>query len=97
MIRYVEDIPANLDNIIIMMAEDIRVDKIDERNKIQKSLDRLIHQNYIARTGDTYNFLTDAEQDVEREIRDEYVDPSEITRKISEMIFGNIYTTKIPL
>lgn len=94
MIRYLEDIPANLDNIVIMMAEDIRVDKIDERNKIQKSLDRLIHQNYIARIGDTYNFLTDAEQDVEREIRDEYVDPSEITRKISEMIFGNIYTTK---
>ncbi len=95
MIRYVDDeIPAKLDNIVIMMASDIRVDKIEERAKIQKSLDRLIRQNYIARTGDTYNFLTDAEQDVEREIRDEYVEPSEITRKISEMVFGNIYTTK---
>ena len=95
MIRYVDDeIPAKLDNIVIMMASDIRVDKIEERAKIQKSLDRLIRQNYIARTGDTYNFLTDAEQDVEREIRDEYVEPSEITRRISEMVFGNIYTTK---
>ena len=94
MIRYVDDIPANLDNIVIMMAEDIRLDKIGEKEKIQKSLDRLIRQNYIARTGDTYNFLTDAEQDVEREIKDEYVDPSEITRRISEMIFGSIYTSK---
>lgn len=94
LIRYVEDIPANLDNIVIMMAEDIRVDKIDEREKIQKSLDRLVRQNYIARIGDRYNFLTDAEQDVEKEIRDEYVEPIEITRKISEMIFENIYRTK---
>ena len=28
MIRYVDDIPANLDNIVIMMAEDIGLDKI---------------------------------------------------------------------
>ena len=94
MIRYVDDIPANLDNIVIMMAEDIGLDKISEKEKIQKSLDRLIRQNYIARTGDTYNFLTDAEQDVEREIKDEFVDPSEVTRRISEMIFGSIYTSK---
>ncbi len=31
---------------------------------------------------------------MEREIKDEYVDPSEITRRISEMIFGSIYTSK---
>lgn len=95
MVRYVNDeIPASIDNIVIMMAEDIRVDKIEQKNKIQKSLDRLIRQNYIARTGETYNFLTDEEQDVEREIKDEYIEPSEITRKISEMIFEDIYTTK---
>lgn len=95
MIRYVDDIPANLDNIVIMMAEDIRVDKINEKKNIQRSLDRLVSQNYIARrTGDTYNFLTDEEQDVEKEIRNEYVEPIEITRKIAEMIFENIYRTK---
>ena len=94
MVRYIDDIPANLDNIVIMMAEDIRVDKINERKKIQKSLDRLIQENYIARTGDIYNFLTDAEQDIEREIRDEYVDPSEVTSRISEIIFEEIYPKK---
>ncbi|WP_208738305.1 hypothetical protein, partial [Oceanidesulfovibrio marinus] len=44
-IRYFGYIPASLENIVIMMAEEIRVDKIDERTKIQKSLARLIHQN----------------------------------------------------
>lgn len=94
MIRYVDDIPAKLDNIIILMADNIRVDKLNEKKKVQESLDRLIRQNYIARTGDTYNFLTDAEQDVEREIRNEYVEPSEVTRAIADLIFGKIYTTK---
>ncbi len=94
MIRYVDDIPAKLDNIIILMADDIRVDKLGEKTCMQSSLDRLIKQNYIARTGDTYNFLTDAEQDVEREIRNEYIEPSEVTRAVSELVFGKIYTSK---
>ena len=28
LIRYIDDIPSNLDNIVILMADDIRVDKI---------------------------------------------------------------------
>ena len=94
MIRYVDDIPAKLDNIIILMANDIRVDKLNQKTKVQESLDRLIKQNYIARTGDTYNFLTDAEQDVEKEIRNEYVEPSEVTKAVSNLIFDKIYTAK---
>lgn len=94
MIRYVDDIPANLDNIIILMADDITVDKIDIKKNIQLSLERLIRQNYIARTGDIYNFLTDAEQDVEREIRNEYIEPSEVTKAISDILFGKIYPNK---
>lgn len=94
LIRYVDDVPAKLDNIIILMADDIEIGKLNEKTKVQKSLDRLIKQNYIARTGDTYNFLTDVEQDVEREIRNEYVEPGEITIAISDIIFGQIYRDK---
>ena len=34
------------------------------RKEIQGSLDRLVSQNYVARNGDTYTFLTDDEQDI---------------------------------
>ena len=68
LIRYVDDIPANLDNLVILMADDIRLDKITMRKTVQGSLDRLLSQNYIGRAGDTYNFLTDEEQDIQREI-----------------------------
>ena len=60
--------PANLDNLVILMADDIRLEKVAMREKLRGSLDRLIGQNYIGRTGDTYNFLTDEEQDIQKEI-----------------------------
>ena len=95
LIRYVDDIPANLDNLVILMADDIRLDKITMRKTVQGSLDRLLSQNYIGRAGDTYNFLTDEEQDIQREIyKNTQVDTSAIVERIGQMIFTDIYTTK---
>lgn len=95
LIRYVDDIPANLDNIVILMADDIRIDKITMRQTVGASLDRLLSQNYIGRSGDTYNFLTDEEQDIQRDIyKNTQVDTSEIVSRIGQTIFADIYTTK---
>lgn len=66
LIRYVDDVKANLDNITVLMTDDIRADKITMRQTIQQSLDRLVSQNYVSRAGDTYTFLTDDEQDIAR-------------------------------
>ncbi|NSC72035.1 BREX system P-loop protein BrxC [Blautia obeum] len=94
LIRYIDDIPSNLDNIVILMSDDIRVDKIIMREAVRGCLDRLMSQNYIGRTGDTYNFLTDEEQDIQREIRDTNVDTASIVERIAQMIYGDIFTTK---
>lgn len=94
LIRYVDDIKANIDNIVILMADDIRTDKIVLRETIKKSLERLMSQNYIGRTGDTYNFLTDEEQDIQREIKNTIVDTSSVVERISEIIYGDIYQQK---
>lgn len=96
LIRYIDqDIPANIDNIMILMADDIRVDTLAQRETVRESLNRLLGQNYIGRTGDTYNFLTDEEQDIQRAIKHETsVDTSAIVERIAQMIFADIYTTK---
>jgi hypothetical protein len=94
LVRYIDDIKANLDNIVILMADDIRMDKVVIREAIRGSLDRLLSQNYIGRTGDIYNFLTDEEQDIQREIKNTPVDTANIVKRIAEMVFGDIYTTK---
>lgn len=94
MIRYVDDIPANLDNIVILMADDIRTDKIVLREMVSESLNNLMSQNYIGRTGETYNFLTDEEQDIQRDIRNTVVDTAAIVDRIAQIIYGDIYQTK---
>ncbi len=80
-----------MDNIVILMADNIQLDKITRREEVQRSLDRLLSQNYIARTGETYRFLTNEEQDVQREIKNTAVDVSDVVNKIGSIIFGEIY------
>ena len=96
LIRYIDnDVPANLDNIVVLMVDSIEADKISMRETVRKSLDRLLSQNYIGRIGDTYNFLTDEEQDIQRAIRnDTTVDTATIVGRIAQMIFADIYTNK---
>lgn len=94
LIRYVDDIPANVDNIVILMADDIRTDKIALRERVGASLGRLMSQNYIGRSGDIYNFLTDEEQDVQRDIDNTVVDTASIVERIAQMIYADIYPTK---
>lgn len=94
LIRYVDDIPANVDNIVILMADDIRTDKIVLREKVGESLGRLMSQNYIGRSGETYNFLTDEEQDIQRDINNTVVDTASIVDRIAQMIYADIYQTK---
>lgn len=40
LIRYIDDIPSNIENLTILMADDIRVDKQVLREEVKKSLDQ---------------------------------------------------------
>ena len=94
LIRYIDDIPSNIDNIATLMIEDLRTDKIALRTSVAESLERLLSQNYISRNGDTYAFLTDEEQDVAMEIKNTSVDTAQITQSIGSTVFGEIYPAK---
>ena len=89
-----DDLKANVENISILRADDIRTDKISTRLEIQQSLDRLVSQNYVSRAGDTYTFLTDDEQDIAREIRNTPADSAIITKAISDIVFGKLFVSK---
>ena len=94
LIRYIDEIKSNLSNITVLMVDNIETDKIVSRQVIQASLDRLVRNNYVAKNGEVYTFLTDDEQDVTREIRDTPVDSSSIIKYIGSTIFGTIYQNK---
>ena len=94
LIRYIDDIKANIDNISILMVDDIRTDKITLRREIAQSLERLERQNYVARNGDNYSFLTDEEQDIAIDIRNTSVDSTTIVQSIGQTIFSELYPSK---
>lgn len=94
LVRYIEDVKANIDNISILMIDDIRTDKIALRASVTASLERLLSQNYISRNGDTYAFLTDEEQDIAIDIRNTVVDSAQVITSIAQTVYGEIYPSK---
>lgn len=94
LIRYVEGIASNIENLCTLMIEGIHADKITIRRSLQESLDRLVHENYASRNGETYLFLTDEEQDVNREIRNLPVDQNEVLHMIGQTVFADLYPGK---
>lgn len=91
LVRYIDDIKSNVDNISILMADRIDVDKIILKENVTKSLERLIAQNYVSRNGDIYMFLTDEEQDIARDIKNTVVDTAAIINELGNTIFQDIY------
>lgn len=94
LINYIDDIKSNIENITILMADKINTDKIELKKQIVESLNRLQLNNYINRNGDIYSFLTDDEQEIEREIKNTAVDTSTVVSKLAEIIFQDVYTPK---
>lgn len=74
LIKYVKELKANLDNLTILMISHLDEDIPDLRKKISKSVDRLENETLISKNADTYSFLTNEEQDVNREIKNERVE-----------------------
>jgi hypothetical protein len=91
MIKYVKDMPKNITNITALMIENINQDKLSLKEKIQKSLLRLRDQFIIEQNGEEYIFLTDEEQDVNREIQHVSVPTNDIIKKANEILFTQIY------
>jgi len=94
LVRYIDDIKSNIENLTILMADSINVDKIELRQQVIDSLDRLQRHNYIGRNGEIYQFLTDEEQDIAREINNQSIDAANVISKVCTIIFDDIYTTK---
>jgi len=94
LIKYIKDIPATLENIAVLMTDNIGVDKIALKQKIKESLDRLFTENYIGKSGSNYVFLTNDEQDIEKEIKNEIVDSDQIVSKVQSIIFEDLYMNK---
>ncbi|WP_175638347.1 BREX system P-loop protein BrxC [Metabacillus schmidteae] len=94
MIKYIKELPANLDNIATLMVTNIDEDKLELKEKIKVALRKLIAQTLVQKNGEFFIFLTDDEQDINREIKTINVDDDVIKRELANYIFQDLYDEK---
>ncbi|MDR1204618.1 MAG: BREX system P-loop protein BrxC [Peptococcaceae bacterium] len=92
LVKYIADkLPANLENLAAIMLPDIGQDKLDAKKRIDESLRRLDREKLIIKNGEQYIFLTNEEQDVNREIQEISVDRGEIIEKTGDLILSELF------
>ena len=92
MIKYVKEIKATVENITSLMVSDINEDRIELQRKVESALKRLIKQTLVQKsTGETYVFLTNEEQEINRAVENQNVEQGEISAKVSELIFEGLF------
>lgn len=90
MIRYVKDMPATIDRLATLMVNNINADKGALKASILVSLQRLEAETLIQKNGDEYDFLTNEEQDVNKQINNSAYNEGEVQRTALDIIFDKI-------
>lgn len=90
MVKYVGNFKATLNNLTTLMIDSINVDRTKLQEKISKALKVLESQNYILKNVDAYEFLTNAEQDINDEINKQNYEDNLVAKDIGYLFTANI-------
>jgi energy-coupling factor transporter ATP-binding protein EcfA2 len=90
MVKYYSNFKTTSRNISTLMINDIHVDPKKHDKQVTEALNILEIQNYIRRNGDFYEYMTDDEKDIEREIKATDIEDSQVTNLFREIIFDEI-------
>lgn len=91
LLKYVQGIPLTENNIVNFMMTDIHEDKASLRRNVSEALQLLVNNLLVSQIQDTYEFLTDEEQDINRAIRERNVQEADIITAITKLVFDSIY------
>ncbi len=94
MVKYILEIEANEENITSLMISHMDEERIVLREQVKTALKTLQQQMLVQKNGSVYVFLTDEEQEINREIDSQTVEMAEVINKVSEMIFEDIFSEK---
>lgn len=90
LIRYVEEMRGNVDNLVTLCIDQVDADRLALKRKIEASLGRLEGEHLVNRNGDLYYFLTNEERDIQKEIEKERISSAEEARTLGALIFEDL-------
>ncbi|WP_291299941.1 BREX system P-loop protein BrxC [Desulfosporosinus sp. BICA1-9] len=92
MIKSIEALKAKANNVATLLIPSIHSERLPLENAVKESLARLEQTRYIEQHPDqSYSFLSDEEQEINREIHNEPVKSGRIKELLGKMFFDTIY------
>ena len=90
LVKYFDNFKTTKRNIITMMIDDMHIDFNVHKKRVEEALNILENQSYVQRNDNVYEFLTDNEKDIEKEIKDTELDDQTVTQYMKELFFDQI-------
>jgi hypothetical protein len=69
MMKYVDQFEATAQSLAVLMTPAIDTNVAALRDRVERALELLVSGTYVQRTGSTFSYLTNEEQDVEKAIK----------------------------
>jgi hypothetical protein len=87
MIRNIKEIEPNLDNLIVLSISSVDEDKIKLKQRIIESLKNLENQTLINKSEDKYYFLTNEEQEINKDIKRVEIENHQILEEVHGLLY----------
>ncbi|MDH3005692.1 BREX system P-loop protein BrxC [Gordonia alkanivorans] len=90
LVKYVDAFKATPRNLTVLVYDRFGLDLTGLGKQVQEALNLLEAQSYVQRNGNVYDYLTNEEQEIEKEIKAVDVDSSEVSSKLFRYLSSDI-------
>ncbi|MDD3020568.1 MAG: BREX system P-loop protein BrxC [Alphaproteobacteria bacterium] len=90
LVKYYRPFKASARNISILLQSEFGENSTERLKQVQEALNKLESESYIQRNGELYEYLTDEEQDIEKEIKNTGVDTLDVVEELNKILFEQI-------
>ncbi|QQT68047.1 BREX system P-loop protein BrxC [Brevibacterium casei] len=93
LVKYVDTFKATPRNLTVLVYDHFGLDLTSLGKQVQEALNLLETQSYVQRNGNVYEYLTNEEQEIEKEIKAVDIDSSEVSGKLFRYLSSDILKT----
>lgn len=90
LVKHVDGFPTTPHNLRILLTDQFDMDVMGLERNIKYVLGELEKDTYVQRVGDTYNYLTNEEQDIEQEIKNTDIDSTKEIDELKKILVSDV-------
>ena len=94
LVKYVKEFKTTPRNLCVLLLDGFDCDHQALRDRVSEALGLLDNEVYIQRNGEEYEYLTDEEKDVEKEIKNTVVETSDVLDVLAKIVFDHVIKNK---